>query len=211
MNEPVGTDSIFQESKNAEYSFFAQNIPQNDVYVSELHSLFKNPVQFMWLFGVELKYHLPPKNYITWPYMIKVIKGEKVLVKSNEITLTARLPRFEQLSMKRVWPMFSGEEEIRKYMPLLNDTNLPPRKFFFEILHSKFPEHYDQLIEHVKNERTKIKKKKNKVISANAELLQEIKSLRIWTNIASSRMSKRVMVNPTRRKRGVAMDKLFKD
>jgi hypothetical protein len=211
LNEPVGSDSILQESKNADFSFFAQDRPQNIVHVSELHSLFKNPKQFMWLFGVELEYHLPPKNYITWPYMIKVIKGEKVLVKSNEITLTTQLPRFEQLSMKRVWPMFSEHEEVRKYMPILSDTNLPPRQFFFQILHSKFPDHYDQLIEHVKNERTKKSKKKNRVISANPELLEEIKSLRIWTNMASSRMSKRVMVNPSKRKRTVEMDKLFKD
>ena len=69
---------------------------KNEVHLEDLQSLFKNPKQFMWLFGVELEYHLPPKNYITWPYMIMIVKGEKRLLKSFEISLTAQLPRLAE-------------------------------------------------------------------------------------------------------------------
>ena len=96
----------------------------NEVSVGELSSLFKNPKQFMWLFGVELEYHLPPKNFITWPYMIKVVKGEKKLIKTFDVTLTTQLPRFEQLSIKRIWPAYKHRKEIVKYMPLLSNDGL---------------------------------------------------------------------------------------
>ena len=45
-------------------------IEMGEVPIENLHQLFKSPKQFMWLFGVELGYHLPPRTYINWPYMI---------------------------------------------------------------------------------------------------------------------------------------------
>jgi hypothetical protein len=183
----------------------------NEVHISELQSLFRNPKQFMWLFGVELEYHLPPKSYITWPYMIMIVKGEKKLLKSLDITLTAQLPRFEQLSMKRIWPKFSKRKDILVYMPILGENSYPPRRYFFEILHSAFEEDFIQLINDAKEERTQKKKETNKVVMADPNLLREIRSLKIWTNIAGTKITKRVLVTPSKRKKKVAMNQLFRD
>ena len=185
--------------------------PENQVHLSELHSLFKNPKQFMWLFGVELEYHLPPKSYVTWPYMIAIVKGDKKLVKSSEIRLNTQLPRFEQLSMKKVWPQFSNRADINLYMPILGENANPPRRYFYEVLHSVFNEEFTELITNAKNERTLKQKKANKIITADPLLLTEIRSLKIWTNIASSKMTKRVLVNPSKRKSRNALNQIFED
>lgn len=49
----------------------------NIVHVSELHSLFNNPKQFMWLFRVDLEYHLLLKSYVTWPYIIAIVLKDR--------------------------------------------------------------------------------------------------------------------------------------
>lgn len=179
----------------------------NEVHISELQSLFKNPKQFMWLFGVE--YHLPPKSYITWPYMIAIVKGQKRLAKSRDIRLTTQLPRFEQLSMKKIWPKYKDRDDIKAYLPILGENANPPRRYFFEVLHSQFEEEFNQVIINAKNERTRKRKKINKVIVADPDLLTEIRSLNIWTNIANSKMTKRVLTTPSKRKRTRAMDSIF--
>ena len=64
------------------------------IRLSEIKTLIRNPKQFIWLFGVEMGYHLPPKSFITWPYIISVLMGEKKLVKNMFVTLSTGIPKF---------------------------------------------------------------------------------------------------------------------
>ena len=95
--------SFFNMTKRPSTLFEAK---RNEVQISELKGLIRNPNQFCWLFGVELKYHLPPKMYITWPYIIMILQGEKKLLKCHLIDLTTKIPKFDQLSIKRIWPRY---------------------------------------------------------------------------------------------------------
>ena len=79
--------------------------------------------------------------------------------------------------MKKVWPKFKDNQDILEYMPILPENGCPPRKYFFEILHSAFEDEFNQLIDQVKRERTQKKREKNKVIRVSPNLLDEIKSL----------------------------------
>ena len=131
------------------------------------------------------------------------------MLKSNEITLTAHIPRFEQLSMKRVWKKFKDNEELVQYMPSLKENGLPPRSYFYEILHSAFRRDFDDLIEEAKQERKEKLKKVNKIIYADTKIINEIHGLGVWIDITQSRMSKRVLTRKPKRKRDTDIKSYF--
>ena len=78
-------NELIQESKNKKSNI---NLHPSDVSIAEIKALIRNPKQFMWVYGVELGYHLPPKAYVTWPFIISVLQGKTKLIKSKTLSLT---------------------------------------------------------------------------------------------------------------------------
>lgn len=72
------TNQSFKRTKGVSY--------EERVSISEIKSLVRNPKQFMWVFGVELGYHIPPRAYITWPYIMAILTGKRSLLKSSSIS-----------------------------------------------------------------------------------------------------------------------------
>ena len=173
------------------------------ISIARIKTLIRNPKQFMWIYGVELGYHyrLPPRSYITWPYIIAIIKGEKKMMKAKDIFISVKVPKLEQLSMKRVWPKFRKDSSVNMYMPLSHPERIPPRTYFYEILYSKFKRKFDDLIDEAKNERLEELQQSNLVINAEASILEEIQRCSIWTDMSRSQISKRVTPTPVRRQR----------
>ena len=162
------------------------------VSIAEIKSLVRNPKQFMWVYGVELGYHLPPKAYITWPYIIAILRGKKKLIKSKSLSLTISVPKIEQLSMRNVWPHLREDKALLKFMPLLSPGPFPPRKFFFEVLHTKFRFKFEELVQQALYERRQQMLRDKRVSRSRHHILaQELHHLERHLDVAGLEASQR--------------------
>ena len=117
------------------------------------------------------------------------------MVKAKDISITLAVPKLDQLSMKRVWPRFKNDSAVTQYMPLTHSERIPPRRYFYEILHSKFRSKFNNLVEEAKQERLEEMEHNNLVITASSQVLEELKSCSVWNDISQSQISKRVTPN----------------
>ena len=65
---------------------------------------------------------------------------------------TINVPLYDELSVKKFYPMFQGDEEVMRYLPdPTPDMRLPDRSYFFNILNTLKPEYMRSVVEHANN------------------------------------------------------------
>lgn len=168
----------------------------------ELKSQVRSPDHFIWLFGVEMRYHLPPRSFVTWPFIIQVLAKNKMLVKTDDVALSSPIPKIKELNMKKIWPFFCKDELILRYMPVLSDDRLPPRTFFFEILSTIRPKKFEALMNKVQAVRASKDQEEHKVVFIDLDIYSEMKRSKVWKDIGSKRTSKRILTKPVKRRIG---------
>ena len=195
--------SVWEEQQDQHSSLkkVSMKNKQTKMSISEIKQMIKNPKQFMWLYGVELGYHLPPRVYVTWPYIISILQGTRKMIKASKISISISVPKLEQLSMKRIWPRFRNDAKIVRFMPLIGEERYPPRNFFFEVLHTKFRKIFDKLVAEAKQERQEELERQNLVITVDQTVFEEISRCSVWTDMSQSRISKRVCTTRTTKSR----------
>lgn len=195
--EEIGNEKSFSYlNKRNEIN---RSVSQSELHIQEVKSLIKNPDQFCWIFGIEMGYHLPPKNFISWPYIFKVLSGEKKLMKVTRITLTLKIPKIEQLSVKKIWSKVKDNRILCSYMPILTEQRQPPRLYLFQIIKAVDPGLFTRIIEDATELRRNNQKIGNKIVEVDSCLLKEIKSACKLTSTLNQTISKRVNVKPVKR------------
>lgn len=81
------------------------------------------------------------------------------------------------------------------------EDRYPPRKYFYEILHTKFRKKFDQIILNAKEARRQEMMNNNLILKVDSKMFQELKNCTIWSDISTSQISKRVTVNRVERRR----------
>ena len=78
---------------------------------------------------------------------------EKILILKKDID-PVHVPKYDELSVKNLWPMFAKEGKLMKYFPdnFANDKG-PSRQYFFDILNTKEPEYLNKVMAHANEQR----------------------------------------------------------
>ena len=181
--------------------FFDTQTTSQEMHVHEVKGLIKNPDQFCWVFGMDLGYHLPPKQFITWPYIFKVLSGEKKLLKSERITLTLKVPKIEELSVKNVWEEVKHDKLVLSYMPLLSEDRQPPRCYLFQVIKAVNKSLFEKIIDDATEKRKQKQIRENRVVSVDGSILSELKKKFNLTSTLKQTISKRVNVKPIKRQK----------
>jgi hypothetical protein len=195
-NHPNDTKKGILNKRN-----YSKMIGRAEMTIDEIKSYIKSPDQFIWLFSVELGYLLPPRSYITWPFMLRVLTGDKILLKSKAVKITAKIPKIKELKLRVLWDMFKDDKTLHKYMPMINSNRLPPRNYFFSILSTIYTNKFEEIMNKANQSRRRQLKSENKIFSVKQDLLNEIKHSQVWNELPNQRTSKRIAVNPRSRKR----------
>ena len=82
------------------------------------------------------------------------------------------VPKYAKLSVKNVWMFVKESEELMKYFPDYNDSQLPDREFMFSVISTKFPQALLSLIREAKDKRAIIEENDDSEI---IEILPEIR------------------------------------
>jgi hypothetical protein len=98
-----------------------------------------------------VQYHLPPKRYITWPFIFEVLNGTKKLLKQNQVKINVIPPRIKHLRIKEIWTHLKEDEDLLRFFPNQCLKYEPPRSFFFTILSTVKPHILVQLLNSAEN------------------------------------------------------------
>ena len=111
---------------------------------SELIGKFRSKSDFIKYFSENrknfplLKYFLvqlyvPPTNMINKDFLKKILKEEKKLLSLKEVKYV-NVPRYDELSVKRFWPILREDNMLIKYMPdFLTEDKIPDRVYFWNV------------------------------------------------------------------------------
>ena len=96
--------------------------------------------EFMSVFDL-VQFMLPDESVINKDFLKAVLSGEKNLLKKNEVAIIA-VPHYDELSVKRLWPEFAGDDDFKQYFPDKYPPGKgPPREYFFNVLNTLYPEY----------------------------------------------------------------------
>ena len=169
--------------------------------IQDLKTYIRSPDHFAWIFGIELCYHLPPRQFMTWPFISAILEGKKKLLKVSQFNLSYKLPCIKELSMKRIWPYFVNNADIIQYMPILSEGRFPPRRFFYQILQAIRPGDFKNLLQEVDRIRQTEETTKLQRLSVKKDIMEELKNEKYYITIPSKRISKKIITKPVKRKR----------
>ena len=76
-----------------------------------------------------------------------------MLLKKAEV-IQIEVPHYDELSIKKLWPDFKKDPQFHKYFPSKYPQNKgPPRKYFFDILNTVYPDYLKKVTEHANSQR----------------------------------------------------------
>ena len=96
---------------------------------------------------------MPPKAQVNKDFLKAVFTDEKKLLLKKAIT-TVHVPRYDELSVKQLWPALAKDPGFRQYFPdNFAEHKGPSRSYFFDILNTLYPEYLTQISDHANKQR----------------------------------------------------------
>ena len=104
-------------------------------------------------FDNSLQFYLPPESNINKDFMKDILCGKKQLFKKDQVK-GIKVPKYDELSVKELYPQFKGDPIFNSYFPdnYAKDKG-PPREYFFNILHTLYPDYLAQVMSHSNKQR----------------------------------------------------------
>lgn len=124
---------------------------------------------------------------------MKIIKGEKKLIKSKDLRFAGVLPKLNQLQLKKIWPIAIVDKEFVSYLPDVDEDRLPPRNFFFQVLATIRADTFTKLINEVDTQRKKKKMENNDLIKVNSDIWKELENIKLDKTFVSATPSRRIV------------------
>ena len=111
------------------------------VMPSELVGKFRSKADFIKFFKEGCQLYVPPENFINKDFLKQVMAEEKDLLPMARVR-TVNVPVYAELSVRKFYPMFEGDEEVMRYLPdPTPDKRLPDRTYFFNVMNTLKPEY----------------------------------------------------------------------
>ena len=89
------------------------------------------------------------------------------------------MPRYQELSVDKVWPLVREVEDLAQYFPDYKENQLPDRRFMFAILATFRFDQLDNMIKNAnKNRSLDSKDKDNELVYITQNLYKEIKDVK---------------------------------
>ena len=84
---------------------------------------------------------MPDETVFTKDFLKDVFANKKSLMKKAEVN-EIEVPHYDELSVRALWPMFKADSAFTRYFPDKYPVGKgPPRKYFFDILNTVYPEY----------------------------------------------------------------------
>lgn len=145
-------------------------------------------------------FYLPPPSEINWPYIVSILEGKKILLKSNQLRTTTPPPRLKELQVKKLWVEAKTNADFVRYFSYRAEKSVPDRTYFFSVLSTVYPEHYDRHLRETQEKRMQLQMNKNRGVAMDPQILALLNELNDLSLISSGKKEKRILLKPVRRK-----------
>ena len=104
-------------------------------------------------FRYSLQFYLPPPSHVNKDFLKDVLAGKKQLFKKIQVH-EIKVPKYDELSVKALYPTFTGDPIFKSYFPDRYPKNKgPTRESFFNILNTLYPDYLAQVMSHASKQR----------------------------------------------------------
>ena len=135
---------------------------------------------------------MPPKRYITWPFIKQVLEGKKKLLKQSHIRINIIPPKIRDLTVKKIWNYLKNDLDLLAYFPDQCLELEPPREFFFSIVSSIRPDIFQQMLQQAEVNFWNKVSSKNEVIAIDHQILDELNSIALKQSLYGRKVDKRI-------------------
>jgi len=119
----------------------------------ELLSRFRSKEDFISYMQNQLQLYVPPEKMLNRDFMKQLLVEDKKLLELRHV-IHASVPRFDELSVKKFWPLMQRDQVFMQYMPdPTPDGRLPEREYFWNVLNTLHTAYVQRLIEHANAQR----------------------------------------------------------
>ena len=108
------------------------------------------------------------------------------------------MPHYEELSVKALWPQFAGDDLLVRYFPDEYPAGKgPPREYFFNVLHTLYPEFLQRILNHAHEQRMTAtgERGKEESIQISEFWTEQLKQMPYLTRKCLSRLSDNHLVH----------------
>ena len=114
---------------------------------------FRSKADFIKYFGESLQLYLPPEKMCNKDFFKQVLTDEKGLLPLAKVKFVT-VPRYDELSVKRFWPMLQADETFMRYVPdPSGEGRLPDREYFWNIANTVQHDYVQRVIQHAAAQR----------------------------------------------------------
>ena len=112
--------------------------------------------------------------------MLQVLSGEKELLERDDLPCQFP-PQWPELSVQRVWQQLRDDDSVTKYFPQYDESECPPRKFFWPVFQKTHRELYRSMINDAIAQRASQNKKgaTEEAIHIKSEWLEKLRRSQI--------------------------------
>ena len=119
----------------------------------ELLARFRSKEDFISYMSNQLQLYVPPEKMLNRDFMKQLLVEDKKLLELCKV-IHVTVPRFDELSVKKFWPLMQKDAAFMVYMPdPTADGRLPERQYFWNVLNTLQTEYVQRLIEHANAQR----------------------------------------------------------
>lgn len=98
------------------------------------------------LIALIVNYYLPPMDNVNRDYLRLILKGEKKLLKMDQVKMV-HVPKYDELSVKGIYAQVSEDPELQAHLPDLGESSKAvDRQYFFNVVNSIHPEYLTHVI-----------------------------------------------------------------
>ena len=99
-------------------------------------------------FRHQLQLYVPPEKMLNRDFMKQLLAEDKKLLELRAVR-HVNVPRYDELSVKKFWPLMQKDAAFMQYMPdPAADGRLPEREYFWNVLNTLQTAYVQRLIEH---------------------------------------------------------------
>ena len=97
--------------------------------------------------------YVPPDSMMNKDFLKEILQDSKKLMPHKDLR-QINVPKYDELSIKNIFPMIEKDEEIMRYFPSkLPKGRIPDREYLFNILNTLRPDYVSKIIKHAHEQR----------------------------------------------------------
>ena len=104
----------------------------------ELLGRFRSKADFIAYMTNQLQLYVPPEKMLNRDFMKQLLAEEKKLLELRAVR-HANVPKYDELSVKKFWPLMQKDAKFMQYMPdpmPKGEGRLPERDYFWNVLNT---------------------------------------------------------------------------